>query len=284
MSNSLIRYKQLDSGDFFSAVTGISYPYTTGYLNPLTVLLTGAQEMSGIKSFADKITIKGVIVDTEETHGTIYIGNGLTAPAYYFNFPSTLPYLINGKLFNSSGNVIQDWVNSGFSGNWSTNGFPVISGHLLNKGYYDARTLQLTGNQTISGNKTFNSIVTVGELQFTGGCGIQKNNGALESTCVFISSNGYGFDGGLTLGSLNNGSLLDGSLIISCDWVGRALYHSGGSPSLDWDRKILSGDWTIGGTGIKTTATGSAPANTGTVARWVTWQITGVNYKMPLYL
>lgn len=300
--SSLIKLKQLESGELFSFVTGAEYPYLSGasgflqgqinslsgYINPLWVLRTGDQTISGNKTYSGDSTIFGnliiwdsfgasAILSTEE----LILRDTTNQTSLDWN---------NRTLYNSAGITYLDWENRSLTGNWSTNGSPANSGHLINKGFFDSKAVQLTGVQTIQGNKT------------TSGTWTFNNQVVFNDPTSFVSDAGNNIilvDSSSALAAIyypdtvvpmmtNDGFLYDdvgvNSLAIHLGY----LYDSIGNISLNYRAKLLSGAWRglTGNYHVLNYNSGAAavPSNTGTVSRWLDVNITGRTYKLPLYL
>lgn len=300
--SSLIKLKQLESGELGSFITGVTYPYLSGasgvlqnqitslsgYTNPLWVLRTGDQTISGNKTFSGDTTVYGnlnvwnsaassQILSTEE----LILRDTLNQSALDWN---------NRSLYNSGGTTHLDWQNRSLTGNWSTNGIATSSGHLINKGFFDSRAVQLTGVQTIEGNKTtsgvwtFNSQVIFNDpASFVSDAG--ENIISIDSASALVA---IYYPNTLVPMVSNDGFLYDDVGIFSIATHLGYLYNSEGNVTLNYKSRGLSGAWRglTGNYHVLNYNSGSAaaPSNTGTVSRWLDVNITGITYKLPLYL
>lgn len=192
-------------------------------------------------------------------------------------------------LLDTSENVSASWGSRQLSGNWLTNTTPTSSGHIINKGYLDSITgslgggvgsdvVRTTGNQSITGSKTFQSAAT-----FNNDVGIygkliatdQSDTSSLDThvralyndiaqeTLNWNDGVVKNFDGAVTIDwrssdlksrfALSSGSVLnweannlfDNSGNYSADWNLRQLYGSAGYTDInvDWESRQLSGNW-----------------------------------------
>ncbi len=162
------------------------------------VFTTGDQTISGNKDFHDFVTIKHAVLGgldvfnsnsltLNDTLGVSSIewGNRVANDNNGVNVIEWGNYSLIDSLQNQSldwgarelrtgagGNPSLNWGTKQLSGNWLTDTLPVVSGHLINKGYLDSITGQITspnitnlvhttGNETINGLKTFTEQVAI---------------------------------------------------------------------------------------------------------------------------
>ncbi|MCK9282303.1 MAG: hypothetical protein M0P71_16930 [Melioribacteraceae bacterium] len=106
--------------------------------SPLNVVYTtGNQTISGQKNFVDLIAFNGTrpFLASGFSMPTIILDNN----GYFYDYIVDLGInLQSGYLSRVYGIPNLSWKNQQLSGNWSTNTFPSLSGHLINKGYLDS--------------------------------------------------------------------------------------------------------------------------------------------------
>lgn len=154
----------------------------------------------------------------------------------------------NRQLHDGSEIVTVDWNTKTLSGNWLTNTSPTTANHIINKGYLDNITGQITspsnvvfttGTQNIAGTKGFIDLLKIysGETIYDNSLSpivdINSSSGTFRlyypnSAFIFMDNNGV-FRSSLNnvYLNVNSGTLHDSSLQIA----------------LDWDDRQLSGQW-----------------------------------------
>lgn len=128
-----------------------------------------------------------------------------------------------------------------------------------------------TGNQTISGNKTFagNIVGGAGLLIDNGGnTVIDWNNNLLQKS--FITTLNWG-----------NQTLMDSGSIRAISWSSRIAYDSSFNPSIDWTNRVLSGNWNIQNLNISgnSITTGGPYYSSNNPSGYITTGQTGVFYS-----
>ncbi len=202
------------------ALTGVFYPLTgnpAGYITTgqtgsfgnqalsNVVFQTGNQTISGIKTFSAGIFASSI--SSPNSFATINFDE-----AYFYDFNLT-QYSLNWdlrQLYDPNGQVSADWNTRSLVGDWGL--------------------VHNTGNETVSGTKTFSGPFRVTYSGFTilevDSLGVlafydRNNNGIYDTVSnTFNNSHGQTID-------INNFLLLD----------------SNESPSLNWDTHTLTGDW-----------------------------------------
>lgn len=202
------------------------------------VNLTGDQLISGSKTFTEGITIYGDSLilsgnwstDTYPTESGdivnkgyldsiisgLEISGGSVDTTYLVN--STGDQIISGsKTFAEGVAIYGDSVI--LSGNWATDTYPVESGDIVNKGYLDSIAVFVTGNQQITGIKTFKSDIRVTRI---------SDDEPAESNPVLNCSLRVLYD------VAGNDSV---------HFANRQLHRTNESLAVDWQNLILSGNW-----------------------------------------
>lgn len=186
---------------------------------------------------------------------------------------------ITGTCFNNGVNISGKNISSYYYPIGNPSGFitGLNTGNFITTsqtGQIIANTVLLTGNQTISGTKTFgNSLLThfisgvsnSGSINFDSQLIIDTNNKTSlnwQGRLGVASNNTTSFDWGNRIlyypeGSMfpsldwGNGYLYDlPNNALSLDWGNRLLYDSTSIVSIDYNQRILSGNWTVAGPGI----------------------------------
>jgi len=138
------------------------------------------------------------------------------------------------RLADNSSTTTLDWGNRYLYGQWQITGTPTLAGDIINKAYLDSRLasasysgfVRTTGNQTISGNKSFVGVFSVnGEIHLSRSVG---------SSILSIFN-----DGGLYIYDEAGVQSFNGE---------RNLYDEAGEIALKWSDKMLYGNWSIDGT------------------------------------
>jgi hypothetical protein len=174
--------------------TGLNF--TGGLTN--VVFTTGAQTISGLKTFVNGINMSNSTLDMgggiiQGIDYSIDIANGSLLDDAFNERVNWQ----NGTLSDAGGVVRIDWSFLQLSGNWQTNTTATLSTHLINKGYFDINTGLLTGRfYPLASNPSGYVRSTSGTVTVEGGATIL--NGQL-----LIGSSG---DNGFLQGNLNGTS------------------------------------------------------------------------------
>lgn len=255
----------------FTGVIGISglgnITVLTGINN--TILISGAASQVATNN-SDGINLSGNLTTTGQilySYITSLSGaedtkisniNNLTGSLYPYNNPSN--FSTSGNLQNTGINL-QGSINI-ISGNIITTGQTLnniinslsgyINSNFLDSGQIDNRFVNVTGNETISGIKTFtnNDTVTIvnGDMVQLGTIRNSSNQLFFDVENLDVQDG----DGYLSIGPFERVLYRTGD-IYSLDWESRILYDSDilgptAPISLDWKNKFLSGDWRVIGT------------------------------------
>ena len=184
-----------------------------------TVLTSGDQLVSGNKTFANVINIAGNVFSGDRVFGSGYPNNFLN---------------IQSGTLSSSGQTSLDWTGRELLGQWTMDTSPAIG---LGK------PVLTTGDQLISGTKTFGSPVNFGVAQAVLTSGTQSITGVKtfvgETTNVHrlapsVAIGGINFFPQVLLAAGSVGAVATGQLVTNT---------AENSVSLDWMNKILSGQW-----------------------------------------
>lgn len=244
--------------------------------------------------------VSGVLIDsvgnqTIDPKNYYLISNGVTSLDWTERSVSSSDSVVSMSwedraLLDTSEIPSLNWGLRTLSGNWQTNTSPTLSGHLVNKAYLESITgslgagsipsdvVRTTGNQTITGSKTFHSPATFnndvgiyGKLIATDQSDVSSvdthlrvlYNDVAQETLNWLDGTTKNFDGAVTIDwrssdlksrfALSSGSVLnweannlfDNSGNYSADWNLRQLYGSAGYTDInvDWKSRQLSGNW-----------------------------------------
>lgn len=191
-------------------------PIATGNLNFIAnkmVLTTGNQNISGQKTFF------GPTIFYNPAYSVNYL-NFQSGTNGYLNFSDNSSietiHTVNRTTRDSTNAVSIDWENKRLSGIWRMNNQQIPTGN---------RVVMTTGNQNISGTKTFWGIVEIPLFSLYVDNILSYSN---PSTFGVVSTS----DGLLNYGGAT-----------SIDWKNRLLENATAETMLDWGNKILSGNW-----------------------------------------
>lgn len=235
-TNSLvITYNQIVP---LGGISGYDTHISTGDADARYVNITGNETVDGKKTFSDITYIDKIesIINKEEAGPRIYVNSGLL---YDWN-GSLIANWSDGLLLSNPTTTSLDWKNRILSGDWNILGTIRISGNsvatgesaqgdfvtntefLQYSGAADNRYVNITGNETINGNKTFNDIVYIDKIE-------SLANQEEAGPRVYVdAAELYDINGSL-IANWSNGTLLSNSV----------------TTSLDWKNRILSGNWNI---------------------------------------
>lgn len=234
---SQIRASQINQDAFTEAINQ-TVAYFNYYYQP--VFATGNQIISGIKTFVQIPMISGApfIAGTgDQIIGGVKTFYDLTQFATGADFNNMEVFhpdfqegssiynannnnLINfevGYLGNAASGVNLNWVNQQLTGNWLTNTVPTTGYHLINKSYLDGgatNIVRTTGAQILADYKSFSTGILVSNIR-----AYVVNGAAIVTPSIYMN------DG-------TNESAASGYLLSNANTV-----------SLDWVRKILTGNW-----------------------------------------
>lgn len=139
-----------------------------------------------------------------------------------------------------------------------------ISGAFQPRGE-DWRFVHKTGDESITGSKTF-----INDALFNGYVAVVDSIG----TAYLEDLNINGMNVYLNNGTIKDSNIL--SLLIDC--LNRKLYAAGSNISLDWQNRVLSGNWNIGG-GILTISGQSVATGSVSTTEAFTFNTPLVNFK-----
>jgi hypothetical protein len=197
------------------------------------VRTTGVQTISGIKTFVNTIQFPSGMQSNGNTSfniagGRLSVTNGLGGP--YFWFDGTSGYL------SSTDGISVDWWNRNLSGNWKLNNTGLSS---LFTSY-----VHLTGNETISGVKTFTSGIFIANTLDTPNRVLRKSNGY-----DVVDWENYTLNGPSIIANhyptidWSGRNLFDLLVVTGLNWRYRRLYDSNADISADWNARYLTGTW-----------------------------------------
>src|ERR1017187_4176507 len=237
-------------------LTGINLQSQINTIQGSFVLITGQQNISGIKIFDNSVFfydvasntnilefttgITGTIIirsfdgniSTDFRNRILYKNVGIAVLGWQSNllYDNTAINSIdwnNRLLIDNNGNISIDWQNRVLSGNWNIPSSNISSG--VSSVDNLTGTLNLTG---IGNNSTFISGQTI---IISGYINPYVSTGILYDTTITPSINWM------------SRILMDNNNCLAEDWQNRLFYDSGGNITLDWQNKILSGNWNVSG-------------------------------------
>ena len=284
------------------SVTGL----TVGSGDARYVKIAGDETVLGNKTFTGNTRVSGnfyvggSIIDSlgnqsVDAKNYYLISNGVTSLDWTERSVSSSDSVVSMSwedraLLDTSEIPCLNWGLRTLSGNWQTNTSPTLSGHLVNKAYLESITgslgagsipsdvVRTTGNQTITGSKTFHSSTTFnndvgiyGKLIATDQSDVSSvdthlrvlYNDVAQETLNWLDGTTKNFDGAVTIDwrnsdlksrlALSSGSVLNWEALnlfdysgnYSADWNLRQFYTSVGytDVSVDWESRLLSGNW-----------------------------------------
>lgn len=201
------------------------------------VFATGDQSISGNKNFLNTVNISGDVSVT----GLLRVDNIVAVSDSDIRVDTFNRQLLDNQPFPSvdwgqylllfNGNTSLDWQNQILSGTWNIQNLNV-NGIPVNK-----NVIFVTGNQVISGNKSFSSSIIV-----TGNVTATSN----------VSAGNYQNSAGANIIGANSRVLLDSGLAISVDWQNRILSGTWNAQNLLISGQSItaSGYITTGQTGL----------------------------------
>lgn len=261
-------------------------------LNTGTLYLIGDQSVTGIKTFNSDLLIErisGKAVNNSSISlkfGNAKALNGNSsldwgARRLYANDANNNVTALRWDDFTlvSGANKTLEWARKQLSGNWTTDGLPSESGHLVNKGYLENNYALLTGTQDFSGSKVFNNSIYI------------QDKIVFQTSSLYINK---------------SGQFIENVSTKNFDPIGKKLYGGGNNVALDYSYRTLSGDWqantlpTLSGhlinkfifdngiadaknISLSTGDFSGPPANTITPAGWITITVNGGAYQIPVY-
>jgi hypothetical protein len=188
-----------------SGIVSLSFLQNGSYNLPNTVRTTGVQNITGLKTFQSPSTVFG-------SPNICIVGNGLGGNSDGAGIRGDTDIGVDitaGYLYNSSQTTL-NWASKQFLGDWTypqptVGNFGIVTPSFLNTGDFNLeKTVRTTGNQTISGDKTFignfsisDSLLDPPRLQIVSGSGILiRNNFTLFDTAnevnLFFCSSDFG--------------------------------------------------------------------------------------------
>lgn len=243
--------------DNFLEVYG-GYSGLSGNLGVGNVRLTGNQVILGDKTFSGEViisTVLGVPIFNVNGDGFITMANDNNERIF-----STEEYFladVNGDvsvywndryLSSTADGTTLNWELRNLQGGaWTHETAPTVGNQIANKTYVDGRVSNVvfqTGDQSVSGVKTFNS-----QVRFDGGATgdvltVNRLYCPFTETIIDLTTRQfYSISGGAVSLDWDERGLITSAGDFSIDWDNKIAYGSDGNDSLNYGLRVLSGDW-----------------------------------------
>lgn len=223
---------------------------------------TGTENITGTKNFATNIGTRfindytgedlAIHVDNRKLHNSSSSTTVDWQNKYLYSTVSSVNWG-DRLLSDDDENITLDWQNRRLTGNWVLNNEPIVTGN---------KVVYTTGNQTISGIKTFSNAILIAGTPGLYLSGSTIYYGAINTSPKMDFSTMVLYDDdGLPAIDWATRYLHSTTSLVTLDWASHTLIGSDSTVSLNWDSKTLISGWKANDlTTFKLILSGSAPS------------------------